>query len=195
MFVGRKPEAVAIVGALLSLFLGPVVVSGGPAPFGGSVMINGRSGPGEWSDSTCQIHSWENGVELRLKQDSGYVYFRISDSDTTHTGIDLYVDNKAGDVRLLHVSSALGERRLQDSIWSDFVWGGNDQWNANYLQAIYVDGQTSYLTPECFEFQVSKQWLTGAAFRLMVHLKRPEKQVPVDASNMSPANWTELRLR
>ena len=140
-------------------------------PYGGTVMVDGMKTEKTWIYPASFETGLSNRVAMWLIQDSGFVYICLKDLDTTHTGIDLYLDDMNGNRRLLHVSTALGEKKWQDSSWSDFEWGANSFWTANVIQSIYRDGKMEYLAPECFEFQISKAYFPARTFKIMVHLK------------------------
>ena len=118
----------------------------------------------------------------------------VAGRDTAHAGIDLYLDNMAGSVMMLHVSSAHGERLLKDGLWGETTWGPPQSWSSNIVESIVEDGKLKFITPDLFEFQIEKSRLPSRTFKLMLHLKRPEMRVPVAADTLSSEDWPEFGL-
>jgi len=169
----------------------------------GAVMVNGKFSPGEWNYPPVFRAYTDNGVDIRVQQDSLFVYIGLNDYapgiydgdlDTNHTGIDLYIDDMDGNLRLLHVSTAFGESELKDSAWSEMKWAENHDWTACLTQSIYEEGKQKFIGPENFEFQISKRMISGKAFRMMSHYKRPEKIAPSGAKPDSPETWLFIEL-
>ena len=165
------------------------------APFGSGIMANGKNGPQEWQFRDVLRFVTDNRLDIRVKQSNFYVYIAIIDLDTTHTGIDLYIENPDSSRKLLHISTACGEKDFKDGQWSDFRWGENTLWSGNVVQSIVSDGKTEFLAPDIFEFQISKQLITGKEFKMMIDLKRPGKTGPADASPDDSENWLVAKLR
>lgn len=151
-------------------------------------LLNGLLGESEWQDAETLQSDWGAG-NVWIKADSQYVYLCISPTDTVHSGVDLYVDNLAGDIFNLHISSAHGQRFLIDTLWEEMDWGSAGHWTANLVQSIWVDGRTQYLAPEAFEFQIDRHLLPGDSFKIMLHLKRPTLFVPENADMLSSEGW------
>jgi hypothetical protein len=161
-----------------------------PVPDGKNILVNGIPGEGEWSESGCI--NLDNETELRFHKDDGNFYLGIIFLGPHHSGIDLYIDS-GGVVRMIHVSSALGEKVLENGDWSDYTWGRNSWWTANQIGSIWEDGKTRFLEPQCFEFQLDRHGL-GTDIRLYIHLKRPEKSFPEGASPETRDGWIGLSL-
>ncbi len=162
-------------------------------PHGAPPLLNGTEGEKEWQ-RPGMLECGTEEVLLRLKQDSLYVYIAVSGRDTVHSGIDLYLDNMAGGIMMLHVSSAHGERRMEDSLWSETVWGPPRLWSSNIVESIFEDDRLKFISPDLFEFQIDRDLLPARTFKLAVHLKRPEKWVPAMADTLSSHDWIELAL-
>jgi hypothetical protein len=162
-------------------------------PYGAPPLLNGIDGKGEWIDA--HTINWEGGSSsILLKQDSLYVYLCFVDRDTIHSGIDLYVDNLAGDILLLHVSSARGQSRLTENNWSEMDFGSQELWTSNILDNIFIDGKMKFLSPDVFEFQIARELLSSGTFKFMVHLKRPDIWIPANMDTMSSLKWIEVGL-
>jgi len=168
----------------------------------GAVMVNGKWSPGEWHyPPVLRVHTG-TCVDVRVQQDSQFVYIGLNDFmpsckgdlDTNHTGIDLYIDDMDGNLRLLHVSTAFGESEFRDSEWSEMKWAENHDWTASLTQSIYEDNKQKFIGPDNFEFQISKKMLSGKAFRLMIQYKRPKKTVPSGANPDLPDTWVFIEL-
>jgi hypothetical protein len=163
-------------------------------PWASGFLPNGFMGPGEWADPRAAEIDLGGGVLIHASQDSLNVYLGVRSADTTHTGLDLYLSLGEVSRVMLHVSSALAERRSLDSGWSDIVFGENDQWTANVVPFFWADGEQKTIAPEVFEFQIRKTLLQTTSFRAMVQFKRPERVAPPDADPDEPATWREIDL-
>lgn len=159
-------------------------------PDGKCVLVNGLLGPEEWNDSaTVRL---DGTTELRVHKDEDHLFLAVAFLGPRHTGIDLYL--KSNDrTRMLHVSSALGEKERSGKDWSDYEWGSNTWWAANTIGSIIEDGKKRSLAPEAFEFQIDRRAL-GPEIRLYIHLKRPEKLLPKGASKGDEGNWLLLKF-
>ena len=125
----------------------------------------------------------------RFKQDNIYLYFGIEFLNTMHTGVDLYIAESSEHVKMLHISSALGEKEFTDGVWSDYAWGENFLWVGNSIGMIW-DGEKNVTLPlEGFEFQINKSLFPASRWYFMIHLKRPELFVPDDADNTDIEQW------
>ena len=51
-----------------------------------------------------------------------------------------------------------------------------------------------FLSPDIFKLQVDKILFPMRTFKLMVHLKRPEKWLPLKADTLSSDDWIEIKL-
>jgi len=163
-------------------------------PYGSPPLLNGIDGDKEWSHPGVMEWEWKT-VLVRFKQDSFFVYLNVLDRDTLHSGIDLYLDNMSGNIMIFHVSSAHGERQLRDSVWSEMTFGPPQLWSSNIVENVFEDGRMKFISPESFEFQIDKSQLPSRTFKLMVHLKRPDKWVPPDADTLSSSSWIKVELR
>ncbi len=161
-----------------------------PAPAGGCILLNGLLGADEWTEAGV-VHL-DPETELRFDKDDDNLFLAVVFLGPRHTGVDLYVQSR-GRTRMLHVSSALGEKTLVDGLWSDYVWGENAWWSANVVGSIFEDGSMRFLEPAAFEFQMDRREL-GPDLRLFVHLKRPEKSLPSGASVDASDEWLSLDI-
>jgi hypothetical protein len=161
-------------------------------PYGAGILPNGFVGEKEWADAAW-IELYDN-VMLYISQDSQYIYVGIHSTDTTHTGIDLYLQTDRSCRYRLHISSAHGQSEMCDTVWTDMDYCENRRWTSNIVESIFVDGKTEYIAPEIFEYQIERNLIPGSELRLMIHLKRPEKIVPSGATVDSTEEWLGIRL-
>ena len=159
-------------------------------PDGGCVMVNGLMGEGEWDNSLAM--ELDTTTVMHVHKNAEYLFLAIEFLGPRHTGIDLFIESD-GRTRMLHVSSALGEKSLENGQWSDYSWGRNTLWTANVIGSIYEDGKTIFLEPEAFEFQIDRREL-GSDGALFLRLKRPGKVLPEGAGETSHDSWIQLRL-
>lgn len=162
-----------------------------PVPDGGYILINGSLGIGEWADAGTVL--LDPDTEIRFQKDDESLFLAIVFLGPHHTGIDLYL-RSLETTRMLHVSTALGEKVLKEKQWSDVAWGQNSWWSANVIGTIVEGGRQQFLEPEAFEFQFDRREL-GDDIRLFLHLKRPEKLLPTGASATISEKWVRLKLK
>ncbi len=166
------------------------VIMVAPVPDGKSILVNGLLDEGEWiNSSTVQL---DETTEIRAHKNSDYLFLAIAFSGQRHTGIDLYTRSN-GVTRLLHISSALGEKIFEEGVWSDYVWGRNSWWAANTIGSIFEDGRKRLLEPDAFEFQIDRREL-GADLSLFIRLKRPAKVLPAGVTETERDKWVRLKL-
>jgi hypothetical protein len=163
------------------------------APYGPAPLLNGLMGEAEWQKPAAMERGWDRG-SIWIKQDSQFVYLCVAPKDTSHTGLNLYIDNMDGAVFMLHVSAAHGQRLLHDSAWEEMTWGPAEYWTSNLIQMLVESGTTVFLAPEAFEFQIDRKLLPAETMKIMMHLKRPDEWVPADADTLSSDNWPQYRL-
>jgi len=159
---------------------------------GVNILPNGKVETSEWQDAK-KIET-SNDINLHFKQDSTYLYICIEFVNKMHTGIDLYLAKNEGNRKMLHVSSAIGEKTFNEGEWSDYDWGGNKHWIANSIGTIYVDGKNEIVPLEGFEFQIDKSMFNKDEWYLMIHLKRPELIYPENATSESTEHWLKINL-
>lgn len=167
------------------------------APFGPAPLLNGLIGDSEWQypdDYRVGFHSGLDKGLIMMKKDSSSLYLCIAPNDTLHTGLDLYIDNMAGEVFMLHISSAHGQRNLSDSGWGEMNWGPSEFWTSNLVQMIVENGERVIIAPEAFEFQIDRSLLPKKYFRFVIHLKRPELWSPENPDTLSSENWPEYDI-
>lgn len=162
---------------------------GGPPPPRppATVLVNGSIHDHEWDDAA--VVTEQSDVELRVKRGGDWVYLVVILHGPKHTGVDLYLSSGKA-VRVLHVSSALAQRRLgKNGTFTELAWGKNRLWTANAIGLIMEGDKTSVLPPTAFEFQIHRSLLPAGTWRARVHLKRPEVIVPPDTTAEAPDNW------
>jgi len=144
------------------------------------ILVNGMISNGEW-DRAASIQL-DPETQIRAKMDRESLFLAIVFEGPRHTGVDLYLKS-AGKLRLLHISSATGQKEFRDGQWSEMKWGRNHWGTANIIGHIVKEGKTSPLEPEAFEFQLARAEL-GRDVEVYLHLKRPEKRF----------RWVHLRM-
>ena len=161
-----------------------------PVPDGGYILLNGSLGAEEWADAgNIRL---DPSTEIRFQKDDKSFFLAIEFLGPRHTGVDLYIQSH-GSTRMLHVSSALGEKTFENDRWPDVAWGQNTWWSANVVESIYEEGSQRFLEPAAFEFQIDRSEL-GGDIGLFIHLKRPEKLLPPGASVIATEEWLRLVL-
>ena len=158
------------------------------APFGPAPLLNGRISVLEWQYPSVYESGWDKG-SIYTKKDSQFVYICIAPKDTLHTGLDLYIDNTDGDIFMLHVSSAHGQRFLVDNVWEEMTWGPAELWTSNLVQMFVEKDQRVVRAPKAFEFQIARQLMSGDTFKMLIHFKRPERWIPDNADTLSSDTW------
>ena len=83
---------------------------------------------------------------------------------------------------------------MYDSGWGEITYGPPEFWSSNIVESVFEDGRMKFIPPEVFEFQIDKSQLPSRTFKLMVHLKRPEKWIPPKADTLSSHEWIEVEL-
>jgi hypothetical protein len=152
-----------------------------------TVLVNGSVHEREWDDAP--VVTEQSDVELRVKRSGDWVYLVVMLHGPRHSGLDLYLAS-GSTVRMFHVSSALGQRKLgKDGTWSELAWGKNRLWTANVVGLIMDGEKMSLLPPTAFEFQIHRSLLPGKPWQARLHLKRPEVIVPPDTQADAPENW------
>jgi len=163
-------------------------------PYASGILPNGYIGDGEWDTARVLHIQTPERIDLRLKQDSQYVYIGIHSTDTVHTGIDLYMADTRGHRRVLHISAAHGQCENLDSANPGLVFGINRLWTGNIVENYWEEGKEYFVAPEIFEFQIDKRFLPQSSFRMLIHLKRPQKISPADAVIDAVDNWFEFTM-
>jgi hypothetical protein len=161
-------------------------------PHSNTILPNGKFAQGEWDNAAETVLN--ESVVLFTKQDSEYYYIGFKFTKDMHTGIDLYLADSDDNRKMLHVSSALGEKDYSDGEWSEYRWGENVDWVANSIGMIWDGEKSVSLEPEGFEFQVRKSLLPGDKWTFRIHLKRPELIYPEDNTNQNTDAWSILNL-
>jgi hypothetical protein len=165
-------------------------LTGISVPDGGCVLVNGFVDADEWHSSASV--RLDQDTEIRVHKDGDNLFLAIVFLGPRHTGVDLYL-RSGSQTRMLHVSSALGEKVLEKGRWSELSWGRNVWWSANAVGVIAEGDHERVLEPEAFEFQLARRELGSEVF-LFVHLKRPEKLLPAGASAETTEGWVRLTL-
>jgi hypothetical protein len=159
-------------------------------PRGASVLVNGSFAPGEWDGAW--VEPLDAGHELLLKRDDRYYYIGIRFLGQRHTGLELYLA-AGGEMRALHVSSALADRRREPEGWSEHDWRNLD-WGANAVGTVAGESGPRFLEPEGFEVQLSQAALKGRELALRIELKRPAAVFPEGTTDGDTKGWIRVQL-
>jgi hypothetical protein len=177
---------------VILLLLAALLAPGGgvTVPDGPYILINGIPDSLEWRSSA--VVRLSNTVQLRAHKDARSLFLAVIFHGQRHSGIDLFVHTR-DTVHELHVSSVLSERRLADGMWFGFRWGNSPWWTANPVGIVMEADTQRVLAPEAFEFHLDRRVL-GDDVRIFLHLKRPTRLLPREATEVDPSTWLRLRL-
>ncbi|HYH44465.1 MAG TPA: hypothetical protein VEG34_02175 [Thermoanaerobaculia bacterium] len=159
-------------------------------PRGANVLVNGSFAPGEWDEAW--VEPLDAGHELLLKRDDRYFYLGIRFLGQRHTGLDIYLA-AGGEMRALHVSSALADRRRGPEGWSEHDWRNLD-WGANVIGTVAGESGPRFLEPEGFEIQLSQAAFKGRELALRIELKRPAAVFPAGTTDGDTKGWIRVQL-
>jgi len=175
---------------MLAELLLVAALAGMPVPDGEAVLINGLMGKAEWRNSGEL--KLDDDTILRFHATPRYLFVAVVFHGPKHTGIDLHLHSR-GATRMLHVSSALGEKTQVGGTWSDYAWGENTWWTANGIGSIWDGSKSVSLKPQGFEFQIDRREL-GPEVALYIRQKRPAKTLPAGATEDAVNKWVRLTL-
>ncbi|MCH7879278.1 MAG: hypothetical protein IH914_08200 [candidate division Zixibacteria bacterium] len=164
------------------------------APHRTAPLVNGKIGRNDWNYPAVFRMGFETGYKegwFMMQQDERHLYICIEPRSIKYTGIDLFLDNGAGDVFVLHASTIHGERHLTDSGWGKTIWGPAELWSSNLTQEITIGDSMHVFPPEAFEFQISRELLPKKFLRYIMRFSGPEILVPPDADTLSSERWRE----
>jgi len=151
-------------------------------------MLDGILSDSEWPDAAEFKSKWDQG-RIWIGKDPRYFYICVTSLTVKHAGVNLYIDNREGEVFMLHVSLVQGKRSFSDSRWQKMEWGPTGLWNSNLVQAVHQEGPKVYFIPEAFEFQIDKKLLPASQFKFMFQFTQPELTVPEKADTLSSKAW------
>ena len=178
------------------------VPTGGPTP----VLLDGQLTPGEWDDArTVRL---TDSLRLLLKQVHGHVFLAVAPGGRVPRGIDIFLADSTGRVHQLHASAQIGERALEDTLWTDATpawrWGNHVDWMANEAKVDATQPADRPFAARLFpadatEFQIRRSRFPGTRWRLRVEALvfasgAPPDVFPRDATR-DPATWAVIDLR
>jgi hypothetical protein len=202
---------------LIAVLLGMVQVIDVPQGDGDPVMLDGRFSPGEWDDAREVVV--DDSVRLYVKQYRDHVFIGLRTPWSMLATTDLFVQAEPGVVYNLHASAQLGERRLTDTLWTDWEpawhWGNAVDWYANELRfdRLVADSilradstfdrtrlrfRTTYAY-DGYEFQIRRSRFPGREWRIRVEARatvpnQTDRVFPRASTRHQPATWTVLRF-
>jgi hypothetical protein len=137
-------------------------------PTGKPVMVDGKIGPGEWSDAV-EVRM-PGGARLNIKTAGDFVYIAVQFPAGKSGFTDLYIASEDDSAYDLHASAKLGERKLQAGKWPDWSnWWTNRGWVANASQVESFEKRT--LVPAAVrEYQIERSRFVGREWRLMLDM-------------------------
>lgn len=162
-------------------------------PYGQPPILNGLNNDNEWNDRNCFTKTVSD-IKVSIFQDSLYLYIALTDKESNHTGIDLYLDNLSDPIKMLHISSAQATRELKNKEWVDLKWGGQVFWTSNLSQSYISGGEKIFELTPMYEFQIRKSFFKKNSFKLNCNFKRPDKWLIKPGDNISSKNWLEIKF-
>ena len=166
-------------------------------------------------DGVCDEDAWDQtphfdiggGATLDWLQDENYLYMCLSITEGSYGTFDLYyLDPSDGQPVDLHVSAQIGERKLVDGVWPDYLWWNNTAWTANNIEMQYTDNKRSgFVEPAGHELQANLLKLANdkGEITLMLHVRALMSEDGTRSGNTAwpngakvddPATWTTLHV-
>jgi|GEM_PF-6653156 len=149
-------------------------------------------------DGVCDEDAWDQtphlnigeGAALDWLQDENYLYMCLQMPKGSYGTFDLYyLDPADGQPVDLHVSAQVGERKMQNGVWPEYIWWNNTAWTANNVEMQYRDGKLAgFVEPEGHELQASMLKLANSngEITLMLHVRALMKE---DGTRSGTAVW------
>ncbi len=168
-------------------------------PTGKPVMVDGKIGPGEWSDA-AEV-KMPRGARLYIKLSGDFVYVAVQFPATRSGFTDLYIAPEEGSIHDLHASAKLGERQLHDGKWPEWRnWWNNRGWAANVSQVESFEKRT-FVPADVREYQIERSRFVGREWRLMLDMSIESQggeyavaRFPVSASDSNPEKWLRVQF-
>jgi hypothetical protein len=128
-------------------------------PAGKPVMVDGKIGPGEWSDAAEA--EGPGGARLYIKTSGDFVYVAVQFPAGRSGFTDIYLTSEDGGVYDLHASAKLGERRLDGGKWPEWSnWWNNRGWVANVSRVDSFEKRT-FVPAGVREYQIERSRFVG----------------------------------
>ncbi len=179
-----------VLGHIASVRGNPVIV-----PRGRYVLVDGKLGPGEWSDATRVVAS--DSVTLFLKRDDRYLFVALQPSVRAFFSVDLYFDRgRDAPILDLHASAKLGEREGTFGQWPEWVWWNNRAWAANVARVATFEPR-EFLADEAKEYQIEIGQFGARRVWLSADVQAGDKtqSIPSNGTARYGRYWLELRMR
>ncbi len=162
-------------------------------PRGAHVLIDGKLGPGEWSDARRVAAS--DSVAIYLKRDTNYLYVAVRPTAGAF-GVDLYFERGEVEAILdLHASAKLGEREGRFGQWPEWAWWNNRDWAANVVRVATFEPR-EFLADDVKEYQINVKRLEARCVRMSADVQKGEEtlSIPNQGTERYGRHWLELRL-
>ena len=168
-------------------------------PTGKPVMVDGKIGPGEWSDAAET--DVPGGARLYLKTSGDLVYVAVQFPAGRSGFTDIYITSEDGGIYDLHASAKLGERRLDGGKWPEWSnWWNNQGWVANVSRVDSFETRT-FAPAGVREYQIERSRFVGREWRLMLDMsmespggKYTVVRFPASASDSNPKVWLRVQF-
>ena len=163
-------------------------------PRGAHVLLDGRLGPGEWTDAARIALS--RGDELLVKRDDRYLYIAVRAATPELYGVDLYGDQGGESILNFHASAKLGEREGKGSEWPDWSWWNNRDWSANVARGDDFE-KRQFRRDEAKELQIAlTRFRTKTLFvSVDVQSRSGTTTLPEKGTTRGERTWVPLELR
>jgi len=168
-------------------------------PTGKPVMVDGKIGPGEWSDAAeAEVPS---GARLYIKTSGDFVYVAVQFPAGRSGFTDIYITSEDGGIYDLHASAKMGERRLDGGKWPEWSdWWNNRGWVANVSRVDSFEKRT-FVPAGVREYQIERSRFVGREWRLMLDMsmespggKYTVVRFPASASDSNPEVWLRVQF-
>jgi hypothetical protein len=200
---GTRLFGLAVVVALVTLWATAILAKTPEeivhVPTGKPVMVDGKIGPGEWSDAAeAKV---PGGARLYIKTSGDFVYVAVQFPAGRFGLMDIYITSEDGGIYDLHASAKLGERRLDGGKWPKWSnWWNNRGWVANVSQVDSFEKRT-FVPAGVREYQIERSRFVGREGRLMLDMSMESQggkytvvRFPASASDSNPEKWLRVQF-
>jgi hypothetical protein len=164
-------------------------------PMGKPVMLDG-SLDADWRDAAMQ--DLGKLGRLYVKRSDEFVWLAVK-VNGGNGNVDLYLSPQGGEIYDLHSSAKLGERKLVNGAWPEYVWWNNEEWVGTVSRVDSFEKRT-FLPTAVRQFQIRRSRFPGAEWKIMLEIvtpAEPEWKVtpyPKGVTNSNTEGWMVLKL-